>query len=164
MKKRIEMDQVGAVASFACAIHCAALPIALSLSAGGMISFLDNQPVEWGLVLLAGALGTTSAWRGYRRHGNKTVAVVLAAAALGLVLATYSRHMPHDGDSERVMSWLTGRSARVHHPGTVLAWAFPVIGVVIAVAHVVNLKLCRACRACDAHEHAAAPAPAPVAR
>jgi hypothetical protein len=31
------------------------------------------------------------------------------------------------------------------------------MGVVIAVAHLVNLRLCRACRACDAHEHAPVP-------
>src|SRR5690242_4641796 len=107
MKRRIDLDQVGAAASFACAIHCAALPIAISLSAGGVISFLDNQPVEWGLVLLAAVIGTTSAWRGYRRHGNKTVAVVLGSAALGLVLATFSRHGGAD-EPENVMAVLSG--------------------------------------------------------
>ena len=137
MKKRLELDQVGAVASIACAVHCAVLPIAISLSAAGVISFMDSEPLEWGFVLLAGVLGTVSAWRGYRKHGNKTVAVVLGVAALGLVLATISRH---------------GQSA--HHPSHALAWTFPLIGVTIAVAHIVNLRLCRACRACDAHERA----------
>jgi len=141
MKKRIELDQVGAVASIACAIHCAVIPIAISLSAAGVISIFDNEPVEWGFVLLASVIGTVSAWRGYRKHGNKTVAVVLATAALGLVLATISRH---------------GTDA--HHPSHLLAWVFPLIGVTIAVAHVVNLRLCRACRGCEAHEHAPAAA------
>lgn len=159
MRRRIDLDQVGAAASFACAIHCAALPIAISLSAGGAISFLDNRPVEWGLVLLAAAIGTTSAWRGYRRHGNKTVAVVLATAALGLVLATFSRHVAAS-DPQNVMDVLVGKSRGPHDPSSVLAWVFPVIGVVIAVAHVVNLRLCRSCRACDAHEHAPAQAKA----
>jgi hypothetical protein len=141
MRKRVELDQVGAVASIACAIHCAILPIAISLSAAGVISFLDNEPVEWGFVLLAGVVGTVSAWRGYRRHGNKTVAAVLAAAAIGLVLATISRH-----------------GADAHHPSRLLAWIFPLIGLTIATAHIVNLRLCRACKGCEAHEHAPAPA------
>jgi hypothetical protein len=158
MRRQIDLDQVGAAASFACAVHCAALPIAISLSAGGVISFLDNQPVEWGLVLLAAVIGTASAWRGYRRHGNKTVAVVLASAALGLVLATYSRHGGAH-DPENVMAVLSGRSRGPHDPSHLFAWVFPLIGLVIAVAHVVNLRLCRACRACDAHEHAPAKAP-----
>lgn len=141
MKTRLELDKVGAFASIACAIHCAVIPIAISLSAAGVISFMDSEPIEWGFVLLAGVVGTVSAWRGYRKHGNKTVAVVLGAAALGLVLATISRH---------------GNGA--HNPSHLLAWIFPLIGVTIAVAHIVNLRLCRACKGCEAHEHATAPA------
>jgi peptidoglycan/LPS O-acetylase OafA/YrhL len=129
--RRVELDKVGAVASMACAVHCAVLPIAISLSAAGVFSFMDNEPIEWGFVLLAGALGTVSAWRGYRKHGNKTVAAVLAAAALGLVLATISRH-----------------GSGAHDPSRTLAWILPLIGLTIAVAHIVNLRLCRACRGC----------------
>jgi MerC mercury resistance protein len=139
MKNRIGLDQVGAIASLACAVHCAVIPIAISLSAAGVFSFLDNEPVEWGFVLLASVVGTVSAWRGYRTHGNKTVAVVLGTAALGLALAAISRHGEH-----------------AHDPDHMLAWVFPLIGLTIAVAHIVNLRLCRACTACDAHEHAPA--------
>ena len=141
MRRQLELDQVGAVASIACAIHCAVIPIAISLSAAGVISVFDNEPVEWGFVLLAAVIGTVSAWRGYRRHGNKTVAVVLAAAALGLVLGTISRH-----------------GADAHDPGHLFAWVLPLIGATIAVAHIVNLRLCRACSGCEAHEHAPAAA------
>ena len=137
--KRLELDQVGAVASIACAIHCAVIPIAISLSAAGVFSFMDNEPMEWGFVLLASVVGTVSAWRGYRKHGNKPVAVVLGAAALGLLLATISRH-----------------GGNAHHPSHLLAWVFPLIGLTIAIAHIVNLRLCRACKGCEAHEHAPA--------
>lgn len=134
MKKGIALDQVGAVASFACAVHCAVQPVAVSLSAAGVVSFLDSGPVEWGLVILAGVVGTVSAWRGYKTHGNKTVAAVLAMAALGLVFLTLAPHAEH-----------------AHHPDHASAWALPLIGLTIAVAHVVNLRLCRACRGCDGH-------------
>jgi hypothetical protein len=139
MKKTIGLDQVGAIASFACAVHCAVIPIAISLSAAGVITFFDSEPIEWGFVLLASVVGTVSAWRGYRTHGNKTVAVVLGTAALGLVLAAISRHGAH-----------------AHDPDRTIAWIFPLIGLTIAVSHIVNLRLCRACRTCDAHEHAPA--------
>lgn len=139
MKKRIGLDQVGAIASFACAVHCAVIPIAISLSAAGILTVFDNEPVEWGFVLIASVIGTVSAWRGYRTHGNRTVAVVLGTAALGLVLATFSRHDGH-----------------AHDPDHLLAWVFPLISLTTAVSHVVNLRLCRACTTCDAHEHAPA--------
>lgn len=159
MKRPLELDQVGAAASIACAVHCAAVPILVSLSAGGALSVLDNRPVEWGLVLVAGAVGTIGAWRGYRRHGNKTVAVALAAAALGLVLATALRPSVDADDPGQVVAWLARGAARRERTNFV-PWIFPVLGVVVAVAQIVNLRLCRACRTCDAHEHAPASASA----
>jgi len=157
VKRPLELDKVGAAASIACAVHCAAIPILVSVSAGGVASFLDNRPIEWGLVLLAGAVGTVSAWRGYKRHGNKTVAVVLAAAALGLVLATALRPTVDVNDPGQVAAWLA-RGAAPKNDVRLLTWIFPLMGLVIAVAQIVNLRLCRACRACDAHEHAPASA------
>jgi peptidoglycan/LPS O-acetylase OafA/YrhL len=137
--RRIDLDRVGAVASFACAVHCAAIPILLGLGAAGAVSWLDQRPVEWGIAGLAAVVGTVSAWRGYRVHGNKTVALVLAAAALSLafVLLAHHDHAAHEGE---------------------MKWVFPLIGLVVAVSHLVNRRLCKSCRTCDAHEHAPAPA------
>ena len=139
MGRRIELDRVGTVASIACAIHCALLPVLLGAGAAGALSFVDNRPVEWGLVFLAAIVGTLSAWRGFRRHGNKTVAAVLVLTVLALVVLALS-HQHHD-----------------RHPDEAVTWAFPVLGLVLAVSHVVNLRLCRACKGCD---HAVAEAPA----
>jgi uncharacterized membrane protein YfcA len=153
MSQRIDMDRVGAVASFACAIHCAAIPILIGLSAGGALtwaghaaSWLDNEPVEWGLVILAAVVGTVSAWRGYRKHGNLTVAIVLAMAALSLLLLTAIGHdHSHAGHAHS-------------HEGE-YKWFFPVLGVVIAISHVVNRRLCKSCDSCGSHEHAPGAAP-----
>lgn len=136
-EKRMDLDRVGAVASFVCAIHCAAIPILVGLGAAGAVSWLDHEAVEWGLVGLAALVGTVSAWRGYKVHGNAPVALVLACAAISLVAITASHHDEHAHEGD-------------------LKWVFPVLGVVIAVSHIVNRRLCHACRSCDAHEHAAA--------
>lgn len=135
----IDLDRVGAFASTVCAIHCAAIPILIGLGAAGAVSWFDHEGVEWGLVGLAAVIGTVSAWRGYRVHGNKVVATVLAAAAISLVALTWSRHDAHA------------------HTGD-LKWLFPVLGLAIAVSHVVNRRLCKSCSTCAEHEHAAAPA------
>ena len=136
-KSAVDLDRVGAVASTACAIHCAAIPILLGLGAAGAISWFDHEAVEWGFVGLAAVIGTVSAWRGYRVHGNKVVAVVLGAAALSLAALTWTRHDAH-----------------AHAGG--LKWAFPVLGLVIAVSHVVNRRLCASCHGCAERETAAA--------
>ncbi|MCE9635985.1 MAG: MerC domain-containing protein [Planctomycetes bacterium] len=139
MKPPFDLDRAGAVASTLCAIHCAAIPILLGFGAAGAVSWLDHEPVEWGFVGIAAVIGTVSAWRGYRVHGNKPVAIVLATAALSLLALTWTSHASHG------------------HTGS-LSWLFPLIGVVIAVSHVVNRRLCNSCRSCEAHAHEPAPA------
>ncbi|MCG3135002.1 MAG: hypothetical protein HMLKMBBP_02495 [Planctomycetes bacterium] len=158
MKKTFDFDRLGAWASFACAIHCAAIPILIGLGAAGAVSWIDHAPVEWGLVGFAAIVGTVSAWRGYRVHGNATVAVVLCAAALSLGVLTWMTHAAEPG--------VPHMHDHVHADGTVhaahtgdRAWLFPILGVVIAVTHLVNRKLCKSCTTCDAHAHAAAVAP-----
>jgi uncharacterized membrane protein YfcA len=134
------IDGLGATASFVCAIHCAAIPILLGVGAAGAVSWLDHEPVEWGLVGLAAVVGTVSAWRGYRVHGNRAVAIVLATAAVSLL---------------GLMLHQAGAHSHAHEGG--LRWAFPVLGLVIATSHLVNRRLCRSCEGCAGHE----PAPAP---
>ena len=137
MRKSLDMDRIGAAASFACALHCAAIPILLGLGAAGAVSWIDHEPVEWGFVGLAAVVGTVSAWRGYRVHGNRAVAIVLAAAALSL-----GALMLHQGGGHL-------------HDGH-LRWAFPVLGLVVATSHLVNRRLCRSCEGCAGHETAGA--------
>lgn len=145
-----DMDRVGAVASFACAVHCAAIPILIGFGAAGAVSWLDHPPVEWGLVGLAAVVGTVSAWRGYRTHGNAPVAVVLATAAVSLLALTWVSHGTEHSHAGHDHGAHTGE----------WKWLFPILGLVVAITHIVNRKLCASCTSCEAHEHAAAPVPA----
>jgi len=120
------------IASIACAIHCAVLPVLLAAGASGAFSWLANEPVEWGLVLFSALVGTVSAWRGFRTHGNAAVAAVLAIAALSLVLLTFS----HDGH---------GAHAGHDHG---IQWMLPAAGIALGVALFVNRRLCADCHDC----------------
>jgi len=101
------MEKLGAWASIACAVHCAALPILIGAGAGGAFSWLNHAPVEWGLVILAAAVGTFSAWRGFRSHGNVAVAVTLVIAAIGLLILT-AQHAGHDhAGGEHGAGWIS---------------------------------------------------------
>ena len=132
MRKALDLDRIGAAASLACAVHCAAIPILLGLGAAGAVSWFEHERVEWGVVGLAAVVGTVSAWRGYRVHGNRAVALVLAAAALSLGALMLHQGGGHVHDGE-------------------FRWAFPVLGVVIATSHLVNRRLCRSCAGCAGH-------------
>lgn len=149
MQQRMDLDRVGAVASFVCAVHCAAIPILLGLGAAGAVSWFDHPGVEWALVGLAAVVGSFSAWRGYRVHRNLPVAIVLAGAALALLAVTaitHDGHGAHDGHDH-------GHDhSGGAHTGS-LKWVFPVLGLAIAVAHVVNRRLVHASEPCTDHSH-----------
>lgn len=78
-------DRIGTVASFLCAIHCAALPFVLALLPLLGLSFLADHRFERGFVMFACALALTSLIGGFRRH-HQPLALVLAIPGLLLLL------------------------------------------------------------------------------
>lgn len=86
-------DRVGAIASFLCAIHCAALPFVLALLPFVGLEFLADHAFERGFVLFASALATVSLVIGYRRH-HRPLALLLALPGLALLImgVTFAEH------------------------------------------------------------------------
>jgi hypothetical protein len=78
-------DRVGAIASFLCAIHCAALPFVLALLPLLGLEFLADHRFERGFVLFACALALASLTGGYRRH-RRPLSLLLALPGLALLL------------------------------------------------------------------------------
>lgn len=78
-------DRVGAVASFLCAIHCAALPFVLALLPFLGLSFLASHSFERGFVMFASALALFSLVTGYRQH-RRPLALMLALPGLVLLI------------------------------------------------------------------------------
>lgn len=133
------LERFGAFASMACAVHCALMPIVIGAGAAGTFSFLNHEPVEWGMVLVAAAVGTMAAWKGFRAHGNLAVVTVLLLAVLGLV--AHAAHVFDEAGHEG------------HNHG--VAWSGIVAGIALAASLFVNNRMCRSCHDChDDHEHA----------
>jgi hypothetical protein len=121
------LDRVGATASLLCAIHCAALPLVVTLLPLVGLQFLAEEWVEWLLVGAAAAVGITSLCFGYREHRSRRALGVLG---VGLTLIFLGRILEKQ-------DWP--------------AWGVPILvlgGVTVAGAHVFNQILCRACRSC----------------
>lgn len=78
-------DRVGTVASFLCAIHCAALPFVLALLPLVGLSFLGGHAFERGFVLFASSLALFTLGNGYRRH-HRTLPLRLALPGLMLLI------------------------------------------------------------------------------
>jgi len=131
------MERLGTFASMACAVHCALMPVVIGAGAAGTFSFLNHEPVEWGMVVLAAVVGTVAAWKGFRTHGNVAVVTVLLLAVLALV--GHAAHLFDEGGHEG------------HNHG--VAWSGVVAGVALAASLFVNNRMCRTCHDCHHDEH-----------
>ena len=115
-------DRIGAVASFLCAIHCAALPFVLALLPLLGLTFLAGHAFERGFALFASVLALVSLVRGYRRHRHP---LPLSLALPGLTLLLLG------------VTFAETYSIGLH--STLVACG----GLLVACAHFVNLRLDR---------------------
>jgi hypothetical protein len=114
------VDQVGAVASIACAIHCASWPLLLALIPSLGLTWLASESLEQGFVVFATLWALGSLLIGYRRHRAFRALTVLVP---GLLLVWWSTFGP----------W--------HHEVVEHALGMTAGGTLIAMAHLINLRL-----------------------
>jgi len=113
-------DRFGATASFLCAIHCALLPFVIAVLPALGLAVLADHAIERAFVTFACTLATVMLLLGYRKH-RRANALLLLLPALALLLAGVLV------DFEQ--------SAVTH------AWLVTTGGSLLALAHLVNLRL-----------------------
>ncbi len=123
-------DRVGAVASFLCALHCAALPFVIALLPALGLSFLADHRFERIFIACASGLALTALIRGYRRH---RVARPLYLVVPGLALLW-------------IGAWIFDAENTLALHATLVALG----GCCVAYAHVLNLRASHAFGACCA--------------
>lgn len=116
------LDRLGAAGSLLCAIHCALLPVGLALLPSLGLALWFDDGIERGFVAFATLLGILSLVWGYRRHH--------ALRALGFMVPGLA------------LLWLALLYAPLHDARNVAhAVVMTVGGTLVAVAHLVNLRL-----------------------
>lgn len=86
MKERLNLPQFSSLLAILCAIHCALMPVILTL-APVLASWLsDAHWLEWLLMGSALAMGSVPVIRGYRAHGVFRPALLLMAGFLCIFL------------------------------------------------------------------------------
>ena len=78
------LDRIGAIVSFACAIHCVLVPIVVALPTVGLGWFTDarlENALAGGALLVA---GMSAAW-GFRKHRRLRIVFVFSMAAVLLI-------------------------------------------------------------------------------
>lgn len=115
------VDSLGSVGAFLCAVHCALLPFALVLLPVVGFGILSSASFERGFVLFATALAIASLWNGHRRHRRYRAMAILAP---GLLLL-----------------WAGILVPGIHEGALLHAIAMSIGGSLVALAHLVNLRL-----------------------
>jgi hypothetical protein len=123
-------DRIGAFASFLCAVHCALLPFVLALLPLLGLEFLADHRFERGFVLFAASLATVVLVTGFRRH-RQHLPLLLVLPGLALLIAGISV----DLDARIVLHSILVSSG----------------GLMVAAAHVSNLRESRRLHVHDAH-------------
>ena len=127
MKKvlNLDIDVVGASASFLCAIHCAMVPLIVTFGMLSGVSFLANEIWDIVFIGVSVVLAFSSLINGYRKHHQKWYPIVTAMLGFtSLILG----HLIIGGMIGDILS-VSG-------------------GLAIAVAHVLNYRACRTCKLC----------------
>lgn len=117
-------DRFGATASLICALHCALLPLVLGVLPVVGLGFLADHRYEVAFIAFASVLATLMVVYGFRRH-HRLVALWLLLPGIALLLAGAFSAFAHGSGMHSVL--------------------VAVGGVLVAGAHVVNLRLARSC-------------------
>lgn len=121
------LDRAGVVASITCAIHCALMPLLVSVLPLAGVGLLAEESAETGFVGAAIAIGLLSLVPSYlQRHGRARPLVIFVGGVAAILLA---RSFFEESSSFEIPLVVTG-------------------AILIATAHVLNGRLCRSCEHC----------------
>lgn len=120
-------DSLGIVASTACAIHCAVLPLLFTSFPLLGVNIINNKYFEFGMILLALIIGIIALRHGYFKHHHSFWPTTLLV--LGFV-------------------FLFAKEALPGHLTLLVIPAF----LLIVSAHIINFRLCRKANHCHADD------------
>jgi hypothetical protein len=124
-----KLDGIGITASTLCAIHCAFVPVFITVLPLIGLGFLANPWFEWGMIILAFIIGVSSISSSYFRMHKRALPLVLLTIGFMIII---SGHLFITGWAEGII--------------------VPIGGFTIAAAHFINYKYVGACKNCT-HIH-----------
>ncbi|HZY36814.1 MAG TPA: MerC domain-containing protein [Mucilaginibacter sp.] len=121
-KYNSKLDNAGMTASILCAVHCAIVPLLITVLPLAGLGFLANPLIEWSMIIFALVIGTYAIGLSYLRSHHRPLPLVLLAAGFVVIIAGHVL----------VQGW---REAIV----------VPIGGLLIATAHFFNFRYSAKC-------------------
>ena len=94
------VDRFGALASTACAIHCAACALVPASLAALGLDFLIGHETEWALAGIAVFFALIALFMSVRSHRNGVIIAILSIGIVGLLTARIMEGQAHHGHGE----------------------------------------------------------------
>jgi hypothetical protein len=129
-KLTTKLDNIGMTASTLCAIHCALVPIFITVLPLIGLGFLANPWFEWGMIILAFIIGVSSISSSYFRTHRRLLPLLLLSIGFTIIILGHIF----------ITGWLEGI-------------VVPLGGFTIATAHFINYKYVGACKVCTNESH-----------
>lgn len=129
-KASTKLDSIGMTASTLCAIHCALVPVFITILPLIGLGFLANPLFEWGMIILAFIIGVSSISSSYFRLHKRLLPLLLLTTGFTIIIIGH-----------------------VFITGWVEAIVVPIGGFTIATAHFINYKYVGACKTCNHESH-----------
>jgi len=129
-KLTAKLDNIGMTASTLCAIHCALVPIFITVLPLIGLGFLANPWFEWGMIILAFIIGISSISSSYFRMHKRWLPLLLLSIGFTVIILGHLF----------ITGWLEGIIV-------------PLGGFTIAMAHFINYKYVGACKVCNHESH-----------
>jgi hypothetical protein len=126
------VDRLGALASFACAVHCVLTGVAIGFLSVAGLGFLAGPEADIAFLVAAVLIGGLAVWQGYRRHRSFLPASLYVG---GLLLVIVGHFVIGHGDAGHGNRLVTSLLAAVG-------------GLMLVVFHFVNMRLGHRCSVC----------------
>ena len=132
LAKKINLDALGISTSLLCAIHCAVLPLFFTSLPVFGFEILQNKTFEYGMIAVAGIIGISALFHGWKRHHHKKLPLGVFVA--GLLFLIFKELFP-----------------------SLELWLLIPAATLIISAHFLNFRFCRQAKHCHtsdcSHEH-----------
>ena len=125
-------DKAAISLSGLCLVHCLALPLLVAFYPVAFVLALSEEFFHWAMVMIAIPISTTSLFVGCQKH-EKRQGLLLGGIALLLLTAPFAAL--HEAINEQMEVVVTVLGA-----------------LLLATAHIMNFRLCRAAECCDSGE------------
>lgn len=138
---KFNLDKIGLAASLVCAIHCALLPLIIGILPLIGMGFMAHGLFDWIMVGIAAAVGFISIMKGHQTHKKHTPACFFVPGIFIILASLFV--FSHFGECDTCV----GHHHNDAFPFHSILMAFG--GILIAVSHFINMKLCKACISCS---------------